>query len=158
MAIRWSGICWQPTHSLPAVDVDGRPFAEVILDIHACYHQSLKPLFKQGLIKGAAHITGGGLLENLDRVLPGMTDADIDLSLFRPQTIFDRIRQAGKVADAEMLRAFNLGVGMALVVAVQDAPQVIASLLASGEEAWQIGTIVAGSGVVKCRSSINWSC
>jgi phosphoribosylformylglycinamidine cyclo-ligase len=138
-------------------DVEGRAFADVILDVHACYYQCLKPLFAQSLLKGAAHITGGGLLENLNRILPDNVDANIDLGLFRPQKIFNIVRQVGKVSDADMLHAFNLGVGMAIVVAPEVADEVIVSLEKRNQSAWTIGKIVEGSGNVTCKSAITWS-
>ncbi len=138
-------------------DVDGRSFLDVALDVHACYFQCLAPLFKAGLLKGAAHITGGGIAENLDRVLPSSIDAVIDLDTYRPQKIFTRIREEGAISDQDMLRTFNLGVGAAVVVAADKVAAVLAELAGHDQDAWVIGETVKGTGSVTFRGELQWS-
>jgi phosphoribosylformylglycinamidine cyclo-ligase len=133
-----------------------RPFGEVILDVHQSYYGCLRPLSERSLVKGAAHITGGGIRENLNRVLPAHVDAAISLDAYRPNPIFTFLRQVSNLADEELLRTFNLGVGMALVVAAGDVDEVLQSLEQSSMEAWIIGKIEGGTGEVRCHGSIPW--
>jgi phosphoribosylformylglycinamidine cyclo-ligase len=137
--------------SLANADVGGRTFLDAVLEPHRCYYPALKGLFERGLATGLAHITGGGIRENLDRILPPGVDASIDLGAYKIPPVFARIRRAGDVADAEMLRTFNLGVGLALVCRARDASAVLAHLKQHGEDAYRIGEIVAGSSVVAVR-------
>jgi len=139
---------------LASADAGGRPFLDAVLEPHRCYYPALKGLFERGLATGLAHITGGGIRENLDRILPPGVDASIDLSAYKIPPVFERIRLAGDVADAEMLRTFNLGVGLALVCRARDASAVLAHLAKQGEDAYRIGEIVAGSGVVAVRGTL----
>src|SRR5262249_43962134 len=88
-------------------------FLESVLAVHRCYYQSLRRVFPQ--MTGLAHITGGGIRENLDRILPSHVDAQIDLGLYNPPPVFEAIRAAGNVSPETMLRTFNLGVGVAIV-------------------------------------------
>ena len=94
-----------------------------------------------------AHITGGGLSENLPRVLPDGLGARIDLAAWRLPPLFDWLRTAGGVATPEMLRTFNCGIGMAVVVPAAQADAVGAMLGEAGETVHRIGTIEAGHGV-----------
>ena len=101
-------------------------------------------LHRAGLLKAAAHITGGGLPGNLPRVLPPGTRAVLDASLWTLPPVFRWLAGVGGVADAEMLRVFNCGIGMTLVVA--DASAAIALLAEHGEQAVAIGRIEAFDG------------
>lgn len=142
---------------LPRTLIDGRAFADILLDVHACYYRALRPLFERSVIKGAAHITGGGIRENLNRILPEGIDAAIDLARYRPQPIFDHIRRAGGIADDEMLRTFNLGVGMVVIVAPEHVDTAIATIGGNGFDAWIIGEAVRGHGNVVCSGAIPWT-
>jgi phosphoribosylformylglycinamidine cyclo-ligase len=93
-----------------------------------------------------AHVTGGGLAGNLARVLPGTADAVVDRATWTPQPIFERIARAGAVAQADMERTFNLGVGMVAVVA--DADAALDVLRARGVSAWRLGEVRPGVGSV----------
>ena len=99
-------------------------------------------------VKSIAHITGGGIPENLVRVLNDTVDARIDTRAWQRPDIFDWLQQQGNVAEDEMLRTFNCGIGMMLAVAADDVPAAIAALQAAGETALEIGEIVPGSGQV----------
>jgi phosphoribosylformylglycinamidine cyclo-ligase len=102
-------------------------------------------------IRALAHITGGGLPENLPRVLPEGFQAEIDANSWEIPEIFTWLRDAGGVAPAELLRTFNCGVGMVAVVA-QDAADTAIDILAShGETAWRIGNITEGDNGVVIR-------
>ncbi len=99
-----------------------------------------------GAIKALSHITGGGLSENLPRVLPDSVAARIDLSSWKPPTVYSWLATAGNLDDAEMLRTFNCGIGMVIVVEHARCSEVMAALETSGETPVRIGEIVAGGG------------
>lgn len=137
--------------------VDGRRFIDAVLEPHRCYYQTLRGLFGTGRVRGLAHITGGGICENLNRILPPSLDAEIDCAAYAVPTIFKLLRRFGKVADAEMLRTFNLGCGIALVCAPGDVAAVTAHLEGQGVPCRPIGRIVPGSGRVNASGSFNWA-
>lgn len=145
------------TPSLADERVGDTTFLEAVLEPHRCYYQSLKGLFPRNVITGLAHITGGGIRENLNRILPKTLDASIDLAAYRTPAVFDRIRKAANAAPADMLRTFNLGVGMTLVCRERNADAVLEHLRAAGETAYRIGEIVPGSGIVQCRGEVPYA-
>jgi phosphoribosylformylglycinamidine cyclo-ligase len=108
------------------------------------YVRSLLPLVQAGQIHGLAHITGGGLLENIPRVLPPGCHAVVDAGAWQLPAIFERLQQGGNVAAAEMARTFNCGIGMVAIVSPAHAQPVIDGLNAAGEAAFPIGKIVEG--------------
>lgn len=114
------------------------------------YVRSLLTLHRAGLLKAAAHITGGGLPGNLPRVLPDDTVAVLTPS-WRVPSVFAWLARTGGVAAGEMLRVFNCGIGMVTVVSATDADAAIAMLHAAGEEVSRIGTIETGSGSAAIR-------
>ena len=99
-----------------------------------------------GAIKGLSHITGGGLTENLPRVLPNTVASSIDLTQLHVPPVFQWLAKAGRLDDAEMLRTFNAGVGMIVVAAKGEADAVIAALRTAGAEAAIIGAVTPPSG------------
>jgi phosphoribosylaminoimidazole (AIR) synthetase len=108
------------------------------------YVRSVLPLAKAGLLKGAAHITGGGLIENPPRAIaPGLAPR-FDWSAWSRPPVFDWLAREGGVAEGEMRRTFNLGIGFLLIVAPADAPAALAALLEAGEEAFVCGQLAAG--------------
>lgn len=135
--------------------VEHQSFIEAVLEPHHCYYNSIKELF-DGQVVGFAHITGGGIKENLNRILPPSVDAVIDLSCYCPQQVFSVIQEIGSVSHDDMLRTFNLGVGLAVVCHSPNADDVINSLNSSGEKAFRIGEIVKGSGVVNCINQVKF--
>jgi phosphoribosylformylglycinamidine cyclo-ligase len=100
----------------------------------------------QGAIKALAHITGGGLTENLPRVLPESVAARIDLSSFATLPVFRWLAETGRIPDAEMLKTFNCGIGMVMVVAKADAETLVRLLQEWGEAPFVIGEIVPPGG------------
>ncbi len=102
---------------------------------------------QSGAIKALSHITGGGLSENLPRVLPDGLAAHVDLARWQAPAVFSWLEQAGNLDDAEMLRTFNCGMGMAIVAAQERADSVMAALSDAGEHPVVIGEIEAGHGV-----------
>jgi len=135
--------------------VGGRTFMEAILEPHRCYYQALKPLFASAQLHGLAHITGGGIRDNLQRILPAAVRAVIDLSRVRVPDVFRVIRQAGSIADDEMLRTFNLGVGLLAVLPAADADRLVAAP-PNGFAVYPIGSIEAGCPTVEFRGSLTW--
>ncbi len=101
----------------------------------------LKAMKQTDAVKALAHITGGGFIENIPRVLPGTTVAEIDLTKVPYTPVFGWLQEVGSVAEREMLRTFNCGIGMIVVVAARDAKKVAASLRRSGEAVVTLGSI-----------------
>jgi phosphoribosylformylglycinamidine cyclo-ligase len=123
---------------------------EALLAPHRSYLPLVRPLLDARVIKGMAHITGGGITENLPRVLPEGTAARVRRSAWRPLPIFEFLQDRGEVPDEGMWRTFNMGIGLILVVPGADASAIVARLQAAGETgAVVIGDVVAGKpGVV----------
>jgi len=137
--------------------VAGKPFIESLLTPHRAYYNAVKDLFEQSGLTGLAHITGGGIKENLNRILPKNMNAVVDLSALRILPIFKTLKNFGQLDDADMLRTFNMGVGLTAVVRKEFADEAIAHIKAAGVEAYPIGTIVAGSGEVEFTGELQWS-
>lgn len=142
--------------SLAGTKVEGRSFIDLVLEPHRCYYNTVRDLFGTGAIKGMAHITGGGILENLNRILRSGVDAIIDLSTYRIPPVFNAIRDAGNIADSEMLRTFNLGVGLTIVCDTASVDRVISHITEAGIGAYVVGEVVAGSGQVAAQGSLPW--
>jgi phosphoribosylformylglycinamidine cyclo-ligase len=119
----------------------GRPLGEVLLTPTRIYVRTALNLMRDFTIKGMAHITGGGLPENLPRVLPQGCQAVLERSAWEVPPIFRLLQDLGRVEDAEMLRTFNCGVGMAAVVPARELDEVMARLDALGQKVWVIGEI-----------------
>ena len=123
----------------------GCTVADELLRIHRSYLPLMRPLLDAGLVKGMAHITGGGITENLPRILPPGTAALIDKSTWTPNAVFRFLQRAGSVPEEDCYRAFNMGIGMIVGCAPDDADRVCVMLQASGEtRAAVIGRVVAG--------------
>jgi phosphoribosylformylglycinamidine cyclo-ligase len=117
---------------------------EVLLRVHRSYLRSLLPLVEQGEIRGLAHITGGGVLENIPRILPSGLAARLETDSWDVPELFRVLQREGGIEHREMFRAFNMGIGMVAVVEPSRVGSVLASLEAAGEDAWIAGAIVAG--------------
>ena len=124
-------------------DFHGRPFADAVMAPTRIYVKPMLALMEKLAVKGMAHITGGGITGNLPRCLPENVAARVKLESWARPPLFDWLQQAGNVAPDEMLRTFNCGIGLCVVVAEADAESAIAQLKASGETVWKIGEIVA---------------
>jgi phosphoribosylformylglycinamidine cyclo-ligase len=110
----------------------------------------VKPLLELAAaveVRGLAHITGGGLTDNIPRVLPDGLGARLDARAWRRGPVWDWIQSAGRIADAEMHRTFNCGIGMVAIVARDDVDAAVQRLASAGEDARVIGEVVAGAGV-----------
>jgi phosphoribosylformylglycinamidine cyclo-ligase len=123
----------------------GMTAGEALLLPHVSYLKPLDGLLDQGLIKGLAHITGGGLTDNIPRILPEGTAVRIERGSWRVPPLFESLRKLGNVSDAEMYRTFNMGVGMVLVCAPGDAQTIEAQLRERGEACYRIGNVVSGN-------------
>ncbi len=122
------------------------------------YVKSLLPLLRQGAIGGLAHITGGGLLENIPRVLPEGLHARIDADRWPQPRLMAFLQAQGQIEPEEMARTFNCGIGMAVIVAPDRADTVAEALTAAGETVHRIGTVVAGArGCTVGGSAETWS-
>jgi phosphoribosylformylglycinamidine cyclo-ligase len=122
-------------------DFHGRPLRDVVLAPTRIYVKPLLALMEQLPIKGMAHITGGGLLENIPRVLPENLTAILRKNSWDMPPLFSWMQQEGNVAEKEMHRTFNCGIGMAVIVAAADAERAMQLLRDSGETVWQIGSV-----------------
>jgi phosphoribosylformylglycinamidine cyclo-ligase len=124
----------------------GATAGEALLWPHRSYLKEVLPLIDAGLVKGMAHITGGGITENLPRILPDRISAAIDRRSWQVPPLFSWLQRTGQVPDDEMLRAFNMGVGLILACEARHETEVMARLRQAGEaQAWRIGMAVAGA-------------
>lgn len=128
---------------LKKVDGLAKPLGEELLRVHRNY-QPLMASIPPGRLKGAAHITGGGLVDNLPRILPSGCDAMIDMSSWRVPPIFRLIQRGGDISHEEMYQVFNMGIGMVLVVSERNASELLSQTKGN-----VIGQIAAGSGKVR---------
>lgn len=131
----------QPGDALPNSNIT---MAEALMQVHKCYAKPVQALLEKHAVNGMAHITGGGILGNLNRIIPDGLSATIKKRICPVPPIFNFLKEQGNIDDTEMHRAFNMGVGYVLVVAADSAEQVIENLTASGETAYRIGAIVKG--------------
>lgn len=129
----------------PDLDADfhGRPLRDVVMEPTRIYVKPLLALMQSmpGVVKGMAHITGGGITENVPRILRDELTARIEASSWTLPPLFQWLQQAGNVDAQEMYRVFNCGIGMVVVVAADVADAVAAQLSAAGETVYRIGTI-----------------
>ena len=129
---------------IEATQLDGKPLADLLMAPTRIYVKPLLQLIKQtGAVKAMAHITGGGLLDNIPRVLPDNAQAVIDVASWQRPAVFDWLQEKGNVDEHEMHRVLNCGVGMVICVAQDQVEATLASLRASGEQPWVIGRIDA---------------
>ena len=123
---------------------EGRSLGEALLEPTRIYVRALLPLTQQGRIKGLAHVTGGGLLENIPRVLPSDCHAVIEARRWPFPFIFSLLQEGGTIAPEEMARTFNCGIGMVVIVLADQAERVTAALEAVGEAVFEIGRVEQG--------------
>jgi phosphoribosylformylglycinamidine cyclo-ligase len=141
---------------LASRDMDGETFLDVIMRPHRCYFQALRGLFGFAGLNGMAHITGGGIAGNLSRVLPPSLDARVDRGLLRIPPVFKIIRDDGNLPEEDMLRTFNMGIGLALVCAPDAVDHIVAHLRRNGCDVYPMGVIEKGSGKVKYQGQLAW--
>ncbi len=131
-----------PRDSVPEL---GGSVADVLLAPHRSYYKLVEPLLDTGLLKGLAHVTGGGITDNLPRILPEGTAARVVRGAWPVLPVFDYIRRKGEVEETEMYRTFNMGIGMILVAAPETLPELRRHFAARGEPLHEIGEIVPGA-------------
>lgn len=136
--------------------VDNVSFIDAILEPHRCYYNTIKDLFSKNYITGLAHITGGGIKENLNRILPENIDALIDLSKYKVNPIFKLLKKFGNVDNDEMIRTFNLGVGLAIVAKKEYKDEIINHCINKGVDCYVIGETIQGNQQVKTKGLISW--
>ena len=126
----------------PSDDLGGRPLGDVVMAPTEIYVKPLLKLITEVDVKGMAHITGGGLVDNVPRVLPENTQAVLHRDSWQMPELFRWLQMKGGVADAEMVRVFNCGIGMVVIVSPDQADAAIKSLTAQGLKAWTVGEVV----------------
>jgi phosphoribosylformylglycinamidine cyclo-ligase len=138
----------RPDMNAPFDEVDGkaRSLADVVMAPTRIYVKQVLALLEKVTVKGMAHITGGGLLENVPRVLPENTVAELEKAAWPRPKLFDWMQAEGNVAENEMHRVFNCGIGLVIVVAAADAEVAMVELKAQGEAVYRIGRIRARQG------------
>jgi phosphoribosylformylglycinamidine cyclo-ligase len=122
------------------VDELGSTVSEALLATHQSFLPQLGPLLDSGKIKGLAHITGGGFLENIPRILPEGVSVEINRGSWPELPVFGLMQKLGNVSDTEMFRTFNMGIGMVIVVDRSDAPYILGNV----KRSVSIGSVVAG--------------
>jgi phosphoribosylformylglycinamidine cyclo-ligase len=125
----------------------GRPLADELLEPTAIYAPLVLALARGGLVHAAAHVTGGGLPENLPRALPEGLGAEVDEGAWPVSPIFDLIREAAGASTRDMRATFNMGLGMVLVVPCDGADEVVRRAAAAGTGAYRVGHVGAGTGL-----------
>ncbi len=131
--------------------IDGTPVAELLLEPTKIYVRPVLALMNEVTVKGLAHITGGGISENLPRALPEGMHARVDTISWQQAAVFDWLADTGRIAIDEMRRTFNCGVGMTVVLGQDEADTAVKVLTQAGETAWLMGEVLAGAGEVDFR-------
>lgn len=136
--LKYSSPCpWDPTVTLGAA----------LLEPTKIYIKTLLPAVRKGLLKGLSHITGGGFVENIPRVLPSGTGCYIDVGAWELPQVFKWLAKEGRVQPLEMARTFNNGIGMILIVHPDKVDETTRVIRASGEKVYRIGEVITGEGV-----------
>ena len=130
------------------MDLAGRTLIERLLVPTRIYVKSMLALAAEIPVKGFAHITGGGLTDNIPRVLPAGTAVSLERDSWPRDPLFEWLQTQGRIADAEMYRTFNCGIGMVAIVSADDADQAEQLLAAQGESVYRIGRVIEGAGEV----------
>ncbi len=131
----------------------GATIGEALLEPHRSYLPVIKPLLPSRIIKGMAHITGGGITDNLPRILPEETAAVIDRSAWQVPALFQWLQQTGRVPDDDMLRTFNMGIGLIIACEDSEADRVLTALAEAGEpRAMRVGRVTSGLKGVEYRA------
>lgn len=117
-----------------------------MLRVHRSYLKPMRALIDEGVLKGAAHITGGGITDNTPRILPKGLAARIDVSAWKIPAIFETLREIGNIDIADYRRTFNLGIGMILVISKRNLGKARGILAGLGENHFEIGAVVESKG------------
>jgi phosphoribosylformylglycinamidine cyclo-ligase len=136
-------------YDAPAPFADGKTLGEALMTPTRLYVKSALAAIRSGYVKGLAHITGGGVTENLPRCLPDGLDAQIDLDCWTPPGVFGWLAKSAGIETMEMLRTFNCGIGLIAVTDLMSSGHVIDAFQESGDKAMRIGHLVRGDGEAK---------
>lgn len=144
-------VCFEAARLKPQQHIAelGMSIAESLMAVHRCYLPTVITLLESHPVAGMAHITGGGLPGNLNRILPPGTDAQIRLGSWPVLPIFDFLEKTGNLDRADMYRAFNMGIGWVIVASPEQVAPIIATLRRNGEAVHEIGVITDGTGLVR---------
>ncbi|MEK0312774.1 phosphoribosylformylglycinamidine cyclo-ligase [Cohnella sp. 56] len=137
---------YQFSDKLP--ELEGKTLGDVLIEPTRIYVKSVLKLVESVQVKGMAHITGGGFIENIPRVLPEGVNVDIDLGAWPVHPVFGLMQRDGAISDRDMYTTFNMGIGMVLVVPAEQAERAVALAGELGEKAYVIGRVTEGSRVV----------
>ena len=134
--------------TLPIAELGGKSLGEVLLTPTRIYVKPILALLDEVQVHGISHITGGGFYENIPRALPAGLCAKIDRASLRIPPIFTLLQKAGNIDERDMFNTYNMGVGMCVTAAKEDAEKALSILRANGEDAYVLGEVVEGDGVV----------
>ena len=135
----------------PVAELGGKTVGDALIEPTKIYVKPLLALFNAGLVKSAAHITGGGFYENIPRSLPKGIGAKIEEKALKILPIFDLIAKTGNIPQRDMFNTYNMGVGMSVVVSRENADRALSILKENGENAYLIGeTVASDNGVEIC--------
>ena len=126
-------------------ELNGETVGKILLAPHKSYLPVLRDLLDKDVIKGLAHITGGGLLENIPRILPENVSVEIKRGTWTELPVFRMMQKLGNVEDKEMFRTFNMGIGMTIVCSENDKEQIISHAEGLGDECFEIGKVTQGN-------------
>lgn len=135
----------------------GGTVAEVLMAPHVSYAKLMQIVMAVVKVRGMAHITGGGITDNFPRILPEGLAAEIDLGAWRPLPVFRYLQEAGNVAEAEMLRTFNMGLGFLFVVPAAEAAKAVETVDLAGQKGWIVGRVTKGAGEVVYTGSLQYA-
>jgi phosphoribosylformylglycinamidine cyclo-ligase len=135
----------------------GRTVGEELLEPHRSYAKVIHVLTRIVTVKGMVHITGGGITDNLPRSIPAGLGAAIDLSAWEVPPVFTFLKKTGHVADLEMLRTFNMGLGYLVIVSEREADKALDAFAQAGEAATLIGRVVTGENVVRYTGALRYA-
>lgn len=144
------------TDVVPELAGDGgdvRTVGEILLEPTKIYVKSVLAMKEQVELKGLSHITGGGFIENIPRVLPEDVSVEIEMGSWPIHPIFRHMQEVGKISHQDMFTTFNMGIGMMLIVPAEQAEQALAAAEAAGERAYRIGTVVPGERSVRFKGA-----
>ncbi|MFV0388093.1 MAG: phosphoribosylformylglycinamidine cyclo-ligase [Pyrinomonadaceae bacterium] len=130
-------------------DLEDKTVGEVLISPHKSYLRVLDGLLEGETLKGLAHITGGGLYENVPRILPSNVSVRIERGAWKVPPVFSLMQALGNVEDLEMYRTFNMGIGMVVICSEADKTAIIEHIEANGEKCFEIGKVTVGDGSLK---------
>ncbi len=144
----------KPEDEIPGL---GKTVAEALMEPHITYAKLMQIVMKLVDVRGMAHVTGGGITDNLPRVLPDGAGVEIDLGSWTVPRLFAFLKEAGRVADSEMLRTFNMGIGFLIVVPEKDAAKAIENIEMAGQKAMIVGRVLAGERKVNYTGTLQYA-